>query len=88
MFKYKFDIDDYLIKFKTRLCVRENMQPTYKKTYTAILTARIFRAVMAIATTFDMKIYQFDAVNAFINSRLNEEVFCECSKGFRQPNRC
>ena len=88
MFKYKFNTDGYLIKFKARLCVREDLQTIYEKTYAAILAARIFRTVMAIATTFDMKIHQFDAVNAFINNRLNEEIFCECSKEFRQSNKC
>ena len=88
VFKYKFNTDGYLIKFKARLCVRKNLQTTYEKTYAAILTAKTFRIVMIIATTFDMKIHQFDIVNAFINSRLNEEIFCQCSEGFRQSNKC
>jgi hypothetical protein len=33
VFKYKFDIDDYLKKFKTRLCVRDDLQSTNQNTY-------------------------------------------------------
>lgn len=88
MFKYKFDTDGYLQKFKARLCVRNDLQITIEETYAATLAARTFRAIMAIAAAFDLEIHQFDAVNAFINSKLDEEVFCESPEGFRQPGKC
>jgi hypothetical protein len=31
---------------------------------------------MAISATFDLEAHQFDAVNAFINSDLDEEIYC------------
>jgi hypothetical protein len=31
---------------------------------------------MAIIAAFDLEAHQFDAINAFINSHLNEEVHC------------
>jgi hypothetical protein len=55
MFKYKFDEDDYLIKYKIRLCVREDLQRIDQDTYAAILIARIFRALMTLAAAFDLK---------------------------------
>ena len=39
---------------------------------------------MAIAAAFDLEIHQFDAVNAFINSSLNEEIYCYAPEGFEQ----
>lgn len=82
MFKYKFNTDNYLIKFKAQLCVKRNLQTIYKKTYAATLASRTFWAVMTIAATFDMKIHQFDEIDAFINSQLNEKIFCEYSESF------
>jgi hypothetical protein len=56
VFKYKFDIDDYLKKFKTRLCVRDDLQSTNQNIYAITLTAKTFRALMIISTVFDLKI--------------------------------
>ncbi len=88
MFKYKFDIDDYLKKFKTRLCVRDDFQSIDQNTYAAILAARTFRALMIISTAFDLKIWQYDAVNAFINSEIDEELYNENSNEFSRFDYC
>jgi hypothetical protein len=40
---------------------------------------------MAISAAFDLEIQQYDAVNAFINTDMNEEIYCYCSKGFKVP---
>ncbi len=79
VFKYKFDIDDYLKKFKTRLCVRDDLQSIDQNTYAAIFAAKTFRVLMIISTAFNLKIWQYDAVNAFINSEIDEELYNENS---------
>jgi hypothetical protein len=56
VFKYKFDIDGYLKKFKARLCARGDLQSTDQNTYAVTLTAKTFRVLMIISTTFDLKI--------------------------------
>ena len=43
---------------------------------------------MAIATFFDLDIFQFDAVNAFLNAKLDEEVFVRNPDGFGDSNTC
>ena len=88
VFKYKFDTDGYLVKFKARLCVRGDLQSTEQDTYAATLAARTFRALIAVAAAFDLEMWQYDAVNAFINSGVDEEIFCECPDGFRRPGLC
>jgi hypothetical protein len=88
MFKYKFDIDDYLKKFKTRLCVRNDLQSTDQNTYAITLIIKTFRARMIISTAFDLKIWQYDAVNAFINSEIDEELYSECSNAFFRLDYC
>jgi hypothetical protein len=38
---------------------------------------------MAIVVAFDLKIRQYDAVNAFINSILDKKIYCSAPKGFK-----
>jgi hypothetical protein len=56
VFKYKFNTDGYLEKFKARLCARDDLQSTDQDTYAATLTAKTFRALMIISAAFDLKI--------------------------------
>ncbi len=88
VFKYKFDIDDYLKKFKTRLCVRDDLQSIDQNTYAAIFAAKTFRVLMIISTAFNLKIWQYDAVNAFINSEIDEELYNENSNEFSRLDYC
>src|SRR6201999_1593234 len=54
VFKYKFDTDGYLVKFKARICVRGDLQMTEDNNYAATLAVRVFRALMAITAAFDL----------------------------------
>ncbi len=88
VFKYKFDIDDYLKKFKTRLCVRDDLQSIDQNTYATTLAAKTFRVLMIISTAFDLKIWQYDAVNAFINNEIDEKLYNEKSNEFSRFDYC
>jgi hypothetical protein len=88
VFKYKFDIDDYVEKFKTRLCFKDDLQMTHQDTYAIILAARTFRALMTIATAFDLDIWQYDAVSAFINNSIDEKIYNECLDDFIKSDFC
>lgn len=55
VFKYKFDDQGFLIKYKTKLCTCRDLQKTKEDTYVATLAAQIFRALMAIITVFDLE---------------------------------
>lgn len=76
VFKYKFDEEGYLLKYKARLCARGDKQETEQETYAATLATRIFRALMAIVAAFDLETRQFDVLNAFVNSELDEPTYC------------
>lgn len=82
MFKYKFDSEGFLTKYKARICVRGDLQTTAEDTYAATLAIRIFRALMAIAAYFNMEVRQYDAVNAFTNAQLATPVYCHLPEGF------
>jgi hypothetical protein len=86
VFKYKVDDFGYIVKYKARLCVRGDLQENkLDDTYAATLAARIFRALMAIAAYFDLDIEQLDAIAAFTNAILDEEIYCYPPDGFKKP---
>lgn len=82
VFKYKFDNEGFLTKYKARLCARGDLQHTNQDTFAATLAARIFRALMAIITAFDWETRQYDAVNAFANSEIDEPTYCKPPTGW------
>jgi len=84
VFTYKFDKHGFLQKFKARICVRGDLQPfSEKETYAATLAGKSFRMLMALAARWDLQVRQLDAVNAFPNSKLDEEVYVELPDGYK-----
>lgn len=75
VFKYKFDDQDFFTKYKARLCAKNDLQKTDVDTYAVILTAQIFRVLMALVCAFDLETRQYNAINAFVNSEINESVY-------------
>lgn len=90
VFTYKFDDNGYLVKYKARLVVRGDLQrySIHDETYAATLASKTFRALMAITAYFDLDIEQLDAVNAFTNSRIDEEVYVRCADGYEEHGKC
>src|SRR5699024_576416 len=77
--------DGYLVKFKARICVRGDLQEmSFDDTRAATLAAKTFRTLMSITARFDLETHQFDAVNAFLNSKLDETVYVELPDGYKQ----
>jgi len=54
----------------------------YKVTYIATLAAKVFRALAAVIIVFDLDVWQGNAINAFINSLINEIVYIKCLDRF------
>ncbi len=81
----KFDKHGRLDKAKARLVVRGDQQllDPHKSSYAATLAGRSFRTLMAISARFDLGLLQYDAVNAFVNAELDEEVFMKMPPGYR-----
>jgi hypothetical protein len=46
------------------------------------LAGKSFRTLVAIAAKFDLEARQLDAVNAFTNSPIDEEVYVTFPEGF------
>ncbi|KJZ70368.1 hypothetical protein HIM_10259 [Hirsutella minnesotensis 3608] len=89
VFIYKTDKHGFLQKCKARLVVCGNQQkmgdlPTRATT----LAGLSFRALMAMAAEYDLELSQMDAVNAFVNCPLEEEViFMRMPPGYTRPGR-
>ncbi|CAL8578705.1 hypothetical protein XPA_010761 [Xanthoria parietina] len=83
VFKYKFDDHGYLTKLKARLCARGDLQNTEQNTYAATLAIRIFRTMMAIVAYFNLETRQYDAVNAFANSDIDEATYIQPPQGWK-----
>lgn len=92
MFTYKLNQDSYLIKCKARIVVRGDLQLTnlIHSTYAATLAARTFRTAIAIGAKFNLKIYQYNVVGAFLNALRDQHptVICELPKGYQIPRKC
>jgi hypothetical protein len=73
VFTYKFDEDGYLLKHKTRLVVRGDLQKQYGDTYVATLAARLFRALMALACAFNLKAMQCSCTSLSLRSVVRHE---------------
>ena len=89
VFIYKFNINEFLSKFKTQICVCSDFQKlTHHDIYAVTLTDHIFWALMTIAAVFNLKMYQWDAVNIFMNSEMKKTVYCDCLKEFDRSEMC
>lgn len=86
VYVYKFDKHGRYQKAKARLVVRGDQQfkQVGESNYAATLAGRSFRTVMAIAARFDLELKQYDAVNAFVNANLDEDVFMKMPPGHRR----
>jgi hypothetical protein len=81
-FTYKLDSDGYLTRFKARICVRGDLQITQQETYAATLASNVFRTLMAVAAAKDLDITQLDAINAFLNSPIDDEIYVYFPEGY------
>ena len=52
--------------------------------YAVTLASQTFRALMAIIAVYDLEILQLDAVNAYLNSEIDEEVLVKHPEGYEQ----
>jgi len=59
----------------------------YKDIYTITLVAKLFKVLMAIVIIFDLKIWQDNVINAFINSLIDKIVYIKYLNGFAIKNK-
>jgi hypothetical protein len=80
VYMYKFDEDGYLYKFKAGLVVRGDLQ----RDYGDALAANIFRCLIALGAAFNLELYQYDVLNAFLNAELDGTTYVHCPRGYEK----
>ena len=88
VFTYKFNENDDLTKCKARLVVRGDLQEmNTQDVYAATLAFKIFRSLIALVAAFGLETRQLDAVDASLNAKNDDPVYCFLPDGYRQPGK-
>lgn len=88
VYTYKQDEAGRLAKFKARLVIRGDMEPkTGEDVYAATLASRSFRVLMALTAKYDLETVQMDAVNAFMNAKLDRAVYMYPPQGHAEAGK-
>ncbi len=84
IFIYKTDSNDYLIKYKARIVIRDDLQMIdFQDVYATTLASKMFRILMILIAAFDLKTRQLNAINAFLNAHNDEFIYCQMSDDYR-----
>ena len=85
VFKKKTKADGTLERFKARLVAQGFSQKQgldYDETFSPVIRFESFRSLVAVALQKRLKLHQLDITAAFLNGRLEEEVFMNQPEGF------
>ncbi len=85
MFKIKMDEHEREVKKKSRLTIKGYVQQhgvDYWETYSPVAKLISVRIFFAIAAKLNMHLFQLDVNNAFLNAKLEEDIFMEIPEGF------
>nr|GFB61811.1 putative retrotransposon Ty1-copia subclass protein [Tanacetum cinerariifolium] len=84
----KTDMDGKAHTYKARL-VAKGCTQTYgiddEETFSPVADIRAIRILIAIAAYYDYEIWQMDVKTAFLNGRLDEDIYMEQPEGYVDP---
>ena len=85
IFKKKTDMDGNVYTFKARLLAKDYTQThgiDYDETFSSVAKIKSIRILLAIAAFHDYEIWQMEYKTAFLNGKLEEDVFMTQLEGF------
>lgn len=85
VFRLKRDIVGRILKHKAKLVVKGFLQTPgidYHETFSPVIKASTLRIILSLAVSKSWSIRQVDINNAFLNEKLNEEVYMSQPEGF------
>ena len=85
VFKTKLGPQGKIIRFKARWVVKGFRQLEgleYDETFSSVIKAIIWKALLAIAAKYDLEVEHIDVITAFLEAELKEEVWVEQPHGF------
>jgi hypothetical protein len=86
IFKTKKDASGKIVRFKARLVAKGYSQipgVDFHETFSPVVRYTSLRILIAFAAEQGFKVYQFDAVTAFLQGRLDECIYMEQPEGYR-----
>jgi transposase InsO family protein len=87
VFKVKYADNGNVEHFKGRLVAKGYTQKygiDYDETFSPVVRFSSIRALLAFAVQSDMQIHQMDVVSAFLNGRLDDEIYMQQPDGYIQ----
>ncbi|GJX14652.1 retrotransposon protein, putative, ty1-copia subclass [Tanacetum coccineum] len=88
LFKKKTDMDGNIHTYKARLVAKgftQTYEVDYEETFSPIADIKAIRILIAITAYYDYEIWKIDVKTAFLNGRLNEDVYMVQPEGFVNP---
>ena len=85
VFKNKFNKDGQVIRNKERLVCKGYARVEgidFEETYAHVTRHEAIRMFLAFSSHKKFKVYQMDAKSAFLNGKIEEEVYIEQLEGF------
>ncbi|KAJ0587298.1 putative RNA-directed DNA polymerase [Helianthus annuus] len=88
VFRNKSDENGIITRNKARLVVKGYCQQEvidYDETFAPVARLEAVRIFLAYAASKDFKVYQMDVKSAFLNGKIEEEVYVQQPEGFVDP---
>ena len=88
MFKLKQAGDGTVERFKARLVAKGYVQKygiDYDETFSPVVRFSSIRSLLAFAVQNDLLIHQMDVETAFLNGKLDEEIYMQQPEGYVKP---
>nr|GFB45483.1 retrotransposon protein, putative, Ty1-copia subclass [Tanacetum cinerariifolium] len=80
LYKKKTDMDGKIHTYKARLVAKgctQTFEIDYQETFSPVADIRAIRFLIAISAYYDYKIWKMDVKTAFLNGRLDEDIYME-----------
>ena len=89
VFKVKYGSNGQVERFKSRLVAKGYAQKygiDYDETFSPVVRFTSIRALLAVAVQNKMLIHQMDVETAFLNGKLDQELYMEQPEGYIKPS--
>ena len=85
VFRIKRDANNQVERYKARLVAKGFTQKEgidYHETFAPVVKYKSLRIILSLATIYDLELKQMDVITAFLNAKLEEDVYMHVPHGF------